>query len=845
MNRRKFVGLFGGLTAVVSAPESLMGFFGDDALAASQDPEVGGAGKRLVGERIFPVQEYAPFGYLDNPNHSFVFNKSGILRSVPPLGFGFWARMMPWPYGDGALREVNYLSFLHLSLEIDGICLHQREDFDDHGIELSSKYHTKNVMSYDWELKDLNCRIQYLFTADDKRQSPPEFRIACKDSILALVHFTNRGNSPKSITIHATNIYGYHQEEWWGSDGVAAEFDEKSGVALSKIWAYGDVFALSASRKSRARKATCDEKVWNDWVRTNDLSSNAGASAKFPGAIYTVQSYSLSIPPGGDDSMTVALARSVNREAALSESRRSLSVSNSVLESRLAEDDRFYKTTPLLIGDWSDHWKRGWIYDIETLRMTIRPALGIYKHPWDGMQMFTPRAVLGEALLDSLTISYCDVALAKDVILGMFADSQAPNLPCSREDGSVNMICSDGSEVGTAPTWGMPFHVIRSIYLRDGDADWIRRLYPHMAAFLDWWLENRTDREGSFHCKCSWESGQDGSKRFIVAEGDPAAVSDFVRTADIEAAMADAFQSMILFCEVAGEQKDRQKWERLAEHRIEVTRSMCVDGWFRDFDARTNKPIILQDYYDVMMLYPVAAGVATEDQMKAIAPRFKYFADNPRFWLEWPSFMLPFSEAAWNSGQHELLSTVLIGTADRVYARTDARQTRPVSLDPSSTEEDKRFLRGFPEKYVYRAPGIANEYWPLEEKDPGGCEGYGWGATLPALIIRNIIGFREDLDPGKVEFSLTPSFTDAMLSAGKKYGISNLAFRGSVNDIEYQVGADAAIQITVRSRSASGKLPTLAKDESGKTLAEFVRGEREASCQLTIKRGTRCVISYT
>jgi hypothetical protein len=843
MNRRKFVGLFGGLTAAASAPASLLQVFGEGQQTALPDSDASRMPEHLNGERCFPNMDYTPFGYLDNPNHSAVLNRSGILRSVPPLGFGYWTRVMPWPYGDGTLRRVNYLSFLHLSMVIDGVCLHQIEDFDRHGVKLSSRYHTKNMMSYDWEFSDLASQIQYVYKSENS-QTSTELQLTCKDALLALVRVINRDKSQRTVTIHATNIYGYPQEEWWGSDGVAAEFDDKTGTALSKIWAYGDIFALCSDRKSRAHKATCNEKTWNDWVRTGDLSSNTGASSSFPGAIYTVMSYSMSVPPGGEESIAIALARSVNREAAADEAHRALSGAIPILQTRLADDDRFYRATPLLTGDWSDHWKRGWIYDIETLRMTIRPALGIYKHPWDGMQMFTPRAVLGETLLDSLSISYCDVALAKDVILGIFADSQAPNLPCSREDGSVNMICSDGSEVGTAPTWGMPFHVIRSICLRDGDAEWIRMLYPHMAAFLDWWLGSRTDGDGWFHCKCSWESGQDGSKRFIVAEGNPAAVADFVRTADIEAAMADAFRSMILFSEVAGEQKDREKWKRLAERRIETTRSMCVDGWFRDFDARTNKPIILRDYYDVMMLYPIAAGVATEEQMRAIAPRFKYFTDNPKFWLEWPSFMLPFSEAAWNSGQRDLLASVLVGTANRVYARTDARQTKLVSIDPAWPEEDKRLFRSFPERYRYRAPGIANEYWPLDENDPGGCEGYGWGATLPALIIRNIIGFREDLDLEKMEFSLAPSFPAEMITVGKTYGITNLAFRGTVNDVEYLVGTDSTIQIMVRSRSVSGKLPIRAKDENGKTLAAFTRHENEASCQVTIKQGTRCVISF-
>ena len=42
-------------------------------------------------------------------------------------------------------------------------------------------------------------------------------------------------------------------------------------------------------------------------------------------------------------------------------------------------------------------------------------------------------------MLDMMCMSYADTGLAKEVILGTFIDSPAANIPCSREDGSVNI----------------------------------------------------------------------------------------------------------------------------------------------------------------------------------------------------------------------------------------------------------------------------------------------------------------------------------------------------------------------------------------------------------------------
>lgn len=382
------------------------------------------------------------------------------------------------------------------------------------------------------------------------------------------------------------------------------------------------------------------------------------------------------------------------------------------------------------------------------------------------------------------------------------------------------MICADGSEVGTAPTWGMPFRVIRSIYIRSGDREWLAALYPHARAFLNWWLANRTDSSGWFHCKCSWESGQDASKRFLVAQENPGAVADFVRTVDVEAAMAEAFLAMAQLCSDAGFRQDQARWNQLAGHRIETTRAMFVDGWFRDFDARDNRPIILKDYYDVMMLYPLAAGIATPEQGRALTRWLEYFAENPRFWLEWPSFLFPYTEAAWNAGQRKLAAEVVGRTADRAYRRTDARQTK--SIAP--------FQSTLPPEYQYRIPGIANEFWALDADNPGGCENYGWGATLPTLILRNIVGFREFEDPSTNAFVLAPSLPSALMKPGAHYEVKNLRLRPVIATVAFEV-LDAArmnvrLHITGKLKSAAvaatgGKVLATAGMESGKASLEF------------------------
>jgi hypothetical protein len=261
-------------------------------------------------------------------------------------------------------------------------------------------------------------------------------------------------------------------------------------------------------------------------------------------------------------------------------------------------------------------------------------------------------------------------------------------------------------------------------------------------------------------------------------EGTPA---NFVRTVDIEAGLAQGMLTMIDYASIAGYDRDVPLWQSLAEDRIRRTHSMYVDGWFRDWDGRDNKPFMLEDYYDVMMLAPLAVGLATPEQIEGVRPKFQIFRDNPGHWLEWPSFWQPFSEAGWNAGMRDFIAEELVKVGERIYARTDARETSRVS---------ERYPDRLPAPYNYRIPGVSNEFWPVKlDGHPilNGCENYGWGATFPSLVIRNIIGFRETEDG----FIVAPALPDALFETGKTYSITNLNYRGNIVDVSYTPGVGA------------------------------------------------------
>ncbi|MCX5670343.1 MAG: trehalase family glycosidase [Planctomycetota bacterium] len=767
--------------------------------------------------KSFPISNYTPHGYIDNPFHSMVLHRSGAIRSVPPLGFGYWLTGFEGSYGGGQRDHVNYLSLLLMSVGVGGTTFATPEDFKPHGFRLSSRYHTKHLLSYDWTWEGLTFSLKFFL--------PRENSLAC------LAEIASAGGSPREVLLHATHIYGLWDRKYWGSDGVAAKYDEKTDTSVSKIWAYGHAFVLGSDHPSAAHKATPSEEEWLQWVRQGDLSSIPGSTVVGPGPMRTVQSYRVAVPACGGASVLVLLSRGVNETRAAAEFKSARRTFRPSLKRQLAADEAFWARAPMLEGDWPATWKHGWVYDFETLRMNVRHPIGIYRHHWDAMQIHAPRAVLGESSLDAMALSYADPNLAMDVLLGTFADAPAPNVPCSREDGSMNMIAADGAECGTYPAWGLPGPGIRSIHARPGSPRGSRALYPPLGAGIRGGLKNQADADGWLHCKCSWEA-QDGSKRFLIPEGGhEGTVSEHVRTVDAEAAMAEAMRNMARFAEIAGRPADGRRWRRMAEERTHRVRAMYVDGWFRDFDARTGRPIILQDYYDVMMLVPLACGVATDEQMEAIRPRIECFRTGPAYWLEWPSFVFPLSEAAWNAGLRTFLAEMLAEIADRLYARSD----RPTVTVPKSCV-------GKP--FEYRVPGQAAEYWPVDpEPAYGGGECYGWGATLPTNLIRNLIGFRETDRPGHTEFLLAPALPERFRQAGGTYGISNLRFGPVTLRATYRVARMDQLRITLDFAATRPGTLTVSGQE-GPVLATGNRKSKRGSVSFDATNGAIYAVRF-
>jgi hypothetical protein len=734
----------------------------------------------------FPLDTYTPYGYLDNRFHSWALNPSGVIRSdVKGLGFDIW-HPCQW--------QQYYIVGLIVGANVDNKLLLLRDDFERGGLSVFSGYHSSRIMSYDWSYGELIFHYVFFQTSED--------------SVSALVEISNRGNVDKIADIFALGRYEIGNIGYWGGDGVNGQYlTTVDAIALRSWAASGTVLTIKANISSVGHHVGGIDSI-RSWI-TGSTGTKDNDYVYAPGPLYAILSYELNVPKNSSERIVMVMARGANLDFSLRSLNKALENWNQVFEEKLSEDNKFWDGASMLYGDWPEYWKRGWVTDMETQRIISRPPIGIYKYHWDAMQIQMPRVVIAETTIDALTLSYADMDLAKEEIYGLFADALSPQVPCSREDGSVNMVAADGSECGTGPQWCFPFHSIHSIFLRTGDKEWLGKLYPYMKAYLDWWLANRTDDEGWIVFKCSWESGQDASRRFLIQQKTGGELTDFVRTVDGQASMAEACHYMSEYAEWLGlGPSEVARWRSLAENYINKTRSLYKDGWFRDFDKRSGMLIEIRDYYDVMMVSPIMCNAASDDQIFEVLDMLNYYDRNPAFWLEWPSFVYVFGESSWYATLRALqtgyewggralieknfLSNALYKVIERVYTNWDSRKMIGDHI-----------------------PGVSWEFWPLQ--GAGGSECYGWGATLPIHIIRDIIGFREEPNSQDDVFVLAPSLPDRLMIEDSVYGIRNLSFRGVGLDISVRVlnGSRLCIEIhTDKARSIS--------------ISNYITGERIA-----------------
>jgi hypothetical protein len=709
---------------------------------------------------MVPHHDFTPHGYLDNPYHCWKLNPSGVLRSLPPLGMGWHVPNL----GSYVNNQFQYTAHLTIGLKIDDLVLITPEDFRLHRCRVSSPLHTKNRLTY-------SCRIPHY----DVTLTATYFLIQ-EHALGCVLELASEREYPHPVTCYFIHLHTHnpHTSRLW-EHGWYALCNREQGYAMLGLASEGDVFTHGA------RAASGIPITWSEPGFVTNLSEIGAWANDTQVPMPTItqrdpetgwQLRALALPATLTIGPRVAepvrinaiLARGVSRDQSYAFWAESLETIAHMEAEHHTDDENFWRSAPQLSGDWPASWQRGFVYDLETLRMVMRPSAGVVSNTFDGMQIQAPRLVLAEAALDALFLSYANPALASEVILTHFESAPHPNLPCMREDGSYNMVADDGQICGTAPEWGYPLWCCQQLWLRSGNLSWLQRLYPRAAAYLRWWLDHRRDAEGWEIYGCSWESGQDVSSRFGPQQTG-GTIIQHLRPVDLQASIAQSAAILASWAEILSPTHtdktlpnpyaaDFAFWQQIANEFTEKTRLMWRDGWFRDYDSVAG---IWSSERDAMHLAPVFCGVANRNQIEQLRGALAEPPHHSSQWapLSWPPVVL-----------------TLIGATAAAQMPQEAAELAYRFIDSSVRSTDSREL----DEYG-GLPGVTREYhravakgkWGEIDYVNAGIEGYGWGALSIHLLIRHLLGlYATDLN----SITLAPTLPRALRCPGATYTIA-------------------------------------------------------------------------
>lgn len=744
---------------------------------------------------MIPHDEFTPHGYLDNPYHSWKLNPSGVLRSLPPLGMGWHVPNL----GSYVNNQFQYTAHLTVGLKINDLALITPEDFRLHRCAISSPLHTRNRFSY-------LCHIpQYELTLTVSYFLVQEHALGC------VVELASELEYPLPVTCYLIHLHTHnpHTSRLW-EHGWYALSRHQEGYTMLGLASEGDVFTHGA------RRADGEPVQWEESGFCSDLAE-VGAwvnGARVPRPNITQrdpetgwQWRALALPgrltvgpqSAGPVRLHAILARGVSQDQALATWNDSLEKMARAEADHRQDDEAFWLQAPQLSGDWPASWRRGLVYDQETLRMVMRPSAGIVENTFDGMQIQAPRLVLAEAAMDALFLSYAQPELAAEVLLTHFESAPHANLPCMREDGSYNMVADDGQICGTAPEWGYPLWVCDQLWRKTGNLSWLKRLYPGAAAFLRWWLEHRRDAEGWLVYACSWESGQDVSSRFGPQQTG-GTIIQHVRPVDLQASMAQGAAILAGWAQLlAPTHTDEAQpnpypaevsfWEKVASEFTVKTRLMWHGGWFRDYDSVAG---VWSSERDAMHLAPIFCGVAGWGHIEQLRPTL---AEPPRHssqWapLSWPPVVMTLIGATAAAQMPREAAELAYRFIDASYRSTDSRELDEYGGLPGVTREYRR--------------AITRGKWDELEYQNAGIEGYGWGALSIHLLIRHLLGLSgTDIDT----IVLAPTLPQALRRPGATYTIAPIPWGEHTLSLTCQVKNEHSYEATllVRPRSQKGQ----------------------------------------
>jgi len=180
---------------------------------------------------MVPLDDFTPYGYLDNPYHSWKLNPSGVLRSLEPLGMGWHVPNL----GSYVHNQFQYTAHLSIGFKIHDLVLVTPEDFWRNKCTINSQLHTKIRFEY-------NCFVpKYGLTLTARYFLAHEHALGC------LLSLSTTSDTPLPVTcflIHQ-HTHNPNTSRLW-EHGLYALQSREHGFGMLGLASEGDVFIHGA-----------------------------------------------------------------------------------------------------------------------------------------------------------------------------------------------------------------------------------------------------------------------------------------------------------------------------------------------------------------------------------------------------------------------------------------------------------------------------------------------------------------------------------------------------------------------------------------------------------------------
>lgn len=221
-------------------------------------------------------------------------------------------------------------------------------------------------------------------------------------------------------------------------------------------------------------------------------------------------------------------------------------------------------------------------------------------------------------------------------------------------------------------------------------------------------------------------------------------------------------------------------WQSVVNDYTVKTRLMWRDGWFRDYDSVAGEWSAQQD---AMHLAPVFCGVAGWEHVEQLRA---YLAQPPSHsygWapLSWPPVVMTLVGAASTAQMPLNAAELAYHFIDASYRSTDSRELDEQGGVPGVTREYRR--------------AVTTGKWGAIDYVNAGIEGYGWGALSIHLLMRYLLGLREE-EADKI--TIAPTLPQVLRRAGATYRAEPIPWGKYVLAIECTVRDAKGYTVRIR-----------------------------------------------